>query len=165
MLTKANQKPRSNREPGRSRGAQSYEAIVIPHILEDKYCCSLQQPLLRAHTLSALFYAFQVPKAAQCFAVYTLPHSWWVIYSMTWPLALTAEGFRSTLARWGRETERNQAITPPLSRLLASSCKQGLPCWCNELSWWGGEFLQHLSCFVSRFGNVLSFKRSMRKTL
>lgn len=76
ILTRANQKPRSNREPGRSRGAQSYEAIVIPHILEDKYCRSLQQPLLRAHTLSALFYALQVPKAAQCFAVYTLPHSW-----------------------------------------------------------------------------------------
>lgn len=81
---------------------------------------------------------------------------------MTWPLALRAEGFRSSLARWGRETERNRAIAPPLFRLLlASSCKQG----CNELSWWAGEFLQHLSCFAPWLGNVLSFKRSMRKTL
>lgn len=84
---------------------------------------------------------------------------------MTWPLALRAEGFRGTLARKGRETERNRAIAPPQSRLLlASSCKQGLPCWCNELSRWA-EFLQHLSCLAPWFGNVLSFKRSMRKTL
>lgn len=54
----------SNMEPGRSRGVQRYEAILILHVLEDKYCLSLQQPLLRAHSLSALFYELQVPKAA-----------------------------------------------------------------------------------------------------
>lgn len=81
-------------------------------------------------------------------------------------MAFGAEGFRSTLARGGRETERNRAVTPPLFRLLlATSRKQGLLCWCNELSWWAGEFLQHLSCFAPWLGHVLSFKRSMRKTL
>lgn len=36
ILTRANQKPWSNMEPGRSRGVQSYEAILILHVLEDK---------------------------------------------------------------------------------------------------------------------------------
>lgn len=54
-------KPWEMVEQRRLRGVSVYEAIIILHILEDKYYISLQQPLLIAHCLSVLYYLSSSP--------------------------------------------------------------------------------------------------------
>lgn len=123
----------SNSEAGRSRGVQSYEAMLILHALEDKCCLSLQRPLPRAHSLSALFYELQVPKAVSCFAVYTLLHSSCVIRSMARPLALWAEHFKSSLARLEEKLnglELKPHLCPDFPGPLVAS-KSVLSAWCR----------------------------------
>lgn len=105
----SSQKPWEMVEQGRPRGVSIYEAIIIFHILEDKYYISPRA----ASSHSTLPKCSVLPVSRSLERLNALlfthfSHSQWVIDSTTWPLASRGDGFKSILARHQRETKRSR---------------------------------------------------------
>ena len=108
-LARVYQKPWEMVERGRLRGVSVCEAIIILHILEDKYYIS--PPAASSHCALPKCSVLPIFKSLELLnaLLFThFSHSLWVIYSVTWPLALKGDGFKSTVARRRRETKRSR---------------------------------------------------------
>lgn len=133
-LGRANQKLWKMVERGRLKGLGSCEAILILHILEDKYYISppaaSSQSALPKCSVLPIFKSLELLNAS-LFTHFSC--SQWVIYGMTWPLALEGDDFKSTLARRTRETKRNRTNCMTFLRLPRPSstnknCPVGKKC-------------------------------------